>query len=204
MTITGHSKNKPSLREIVNNNYFGKKVNDSYFGEKFENSGFAKSIERSVEKAKALLIKAGDYCFGFSTTKLIELSHIYKEMNEEADLISENLYNLKQAGENAQNKYSQITSCNKNLKPNIIENDINIFPNPTNESINITCNNLDFNDFLITLYNVEGNIINLNNNITYKHSKHIVINCTNLPKGIYFINIKNNNKTYNQKMVVIH
>ncbi|MCK4661226.1 MAG: S8 family peptidase [Bacteroidales bacterium] len=119
-------------------------------------------------------------------------------------IAAENLYNLKQAGENAQNKYKQITSCNKNLKPDIIENDINIFPNPTNESINITCNNLDFKDFAITLYNIEGNIVSLINNITYRYSKHIVINCTNLPKGIYFIKLEIDNKSYNKKIVVIH
>ena len=69
-----------------------------------------------------------------------------------------------------------------------INGELLIYPNPVNDILNIT------QEIDIKLYDMVGNLVISKENITQ-------IDMTNLPSGIYNLNINHNNKTINNRII---
>lgn len=75
-----------------------------------------------------------------------------------------------------------------------ILNDAFIYPNPTHNFINIDLNNLYFNNYFIELKDLYGKTI-----LSFPFSKQIDV--SNLPQGLYFLSVKNNEFEKNFKFI---
>jgi hypothetical protein len=85
-----------------------------------------------------------------------------------------------------------------NVIPNIVSNNIYIYPNPAKNFINIATEDL-FEDFEITMYNLSGQVIrttsiSLINSVT-------TIDVSYLQPGCYIIQLKNNSRTINKRFI---
>jgi len=76
-----------------------------------------------------------------------------------------------------------------------------IFPNPFNNTINITSNTLDAKNYNITISNLLGTQ-KINSNYNTLTQKSATINTTNLPKGVYAITISENSTIVYQGKVI--
>ncbi len=75
------------------------------------------------------------------------------------------------------------------------ENDLNIFPNPTQQSFVIDMKD-EFFDFILT--DVRGKIM-----IKQRHAMGMFrIECGDFPKGIYFLVVKKEGKSFNRKIII--
>ena len=81
----------------------------------------------------------------------------------------------------------ELSSCNplKVEKP-VINDLINIYPNPTENTINVEINSQNINSFDTEIYNVQGKLIFMKN---YK-SNSINIDISDFSKGMYLLKIK--------------
>ena len=80
------------------------------------------------------------------------------------------------------------------------ENSISVFPNPANHTVTIQLHSNDTNNELnhIKLYDIFGRtILSISADIN-----PIVLNVSQCPKGIYFIEVKDTTKTYYQKIII--
>ena len=71
---------------------------------------------------------------------------------------------------------------------------INIFPNPANNSINITCSNFDFNAIVIT--DLLGKEIPSNLLLSTSNGDTVNINISKLLPGVYFLKINSELKRF--------
>ncbi|MCF8296448.1 MAG: T9SS type A sorting domain-containing protein [Saprospiraceae bacterium] len=76
---------------------------------------------------------------------------------------------------------------------------INIFPNPFSYSITIQTNN-HFKDASLNVYNINGQNVKQINNVS---GNTITLNRDNLPNGIYFVRLIENNKVIVSERIVI-
>ncbi len=74
------------------------------------------------------------------------------------------------------------------------ETNINIFPNPTDEFLNIKAENVEVNEIKILDY--------LGKLVYYSDKMVTQINLSELPKGLYLLIIFNNNQTFNEKIII--
>ena len=84
---------------------------------------------------------------------------------------------------------TSITSLNSN--------DLNIYPNPTQGTLNIK--NPSSGEFSYELYSITGEMVAKRNNITDQLSK---VDMGNLTKGIYLINLKSAENSTTQKVIL--
>lgn len=85
------------------------------------------------------------------------------------------------------------------------EKDFSIFPNPANDIINLQMNSKMKGIVSIVIYNALGNLVySETNNIDKKYnSKNIDICIGNLPTGIYFLKLINNEKQFNKSFEIM-
>lgn len=76
----------------------------------------------------------------------------------------------------------------------ITNNLFNIYPNPTYNDL--TLNGIDLENNIFNIYDISGKIVKHG---TIEKSKNI--NISELPKGLYFLSIKKENKSYSEKFV---
>ena len=94
-------------------------------------------------------------------------------------------------------KYSVTSSMNFNNKTD----EINIYPNPSIDKVNIDFGNALKNDVQIKIYNLFGNCLN-----TFsfnKASKSINLDLKDLKQGVYVLNINYNKQQFTRKLTVI-
>ena len=77
--------------------------------------------------------------------------------------------------------------------------DINVFPNPTTDKINITTSLESSSDLQINIYDITGKKVNLNMN---KTSNNIQINVSSLASGIYFVRIQKGNELIDVRKII--
>lgn len=80
------------------------------------------------------------------------------------------------------------------------EEEIRIYPIPTKNNINIDFNGFYQNEIDLKLFDVLGKLV-FNQN--YKNKTKIEIDCNNMPKGVYYLKIKQNDKKITTKKVII-
>jgi hypothetical protein len=80
---------------------------------------------------------------------------------------------------------------------NVLNKDINIYPNPNNGFFTFLINGLDFSTATIKIYNISGQLI-LNKNLTQNLTK---IDLTKFSKGIYFVKMENDNEVVMKKII---
>jgi hypothetical protein len=89
-----------------------------------------------------------------------------------------------------------VETCSEVEDNVVIENEFNIFPNPTTGLINLDNDSSLNNDFEIIVYNGYGKII-----INEKNSK--ILNLSEYSNGIYYLYVKTEGKIMNKKIILI-
>jgi hypothetical protein len=107
------------------------------------------------------------------------------------------------AGNIIENSNSISDACNltlsysENLMP---ENSVQIYPNPASQFLNIDMDvNLD-SEIKIEVSDISGRVIH--NHSKLDCSNHYMIDVSNYPKGIYFVNILSNKNSLTRKIVI--
>lgn len=106
---------------------------------------------------------------------------------------------------------AQITTINATLadpcsilhiNENLLEDNISIFPNPTDGLVNLHFENKNTSDKIsIKVYDMIGKLIFEKIDVELI-SNSFSINLENLINGIYFISIQQNNKTTSKKLII--
>jgi len=81
------------------------------------------------------------------------------------------------------------------------ENQCFIYPNPCTDILNIQIHSFYDNDGRFNLFNINGQLAKseiIHNNGT----GNFTLNVSNLPKGVYILNIQSKTKQYNQKVII--
>ena len=92
-----------------------------------------------------------------------------------------------------------IGSCTTGIKNNIENYSISIYPNPAENQITINSNQLPIKQ--IAINDLEGRTI-LTKNLFQNSLNSNIIDVSNIPNGIYFINIKSNIGEENKKIII--
>ncbi len=87
------------------------------------------------------------------------------------------------------------------IKTTEINNDFSVFPNPCNELLNVAMNNALGEPINVSFSNILGQIVK-NENLGNEISILANINVSDLPKGIYFVNIKSGQKFSMKKIII--
>lgn len=87
--------------------------------------------------------------------------------------------------------------CNVSINENIYESQINIYPNPANNSINISTNNYQ-TPLNISIYNTIGQQLYVKQNI---YSDNLQMDISNYSTGLLFIKIESNNQQFTYKLL---
>jgi len=88
-------------------------------------------------------------------------------------------------------QYINTLNCNLAVKSES-KNDLLIYPNPTNDKVTLT--NLTKEPYEIFLVDIVGHVV-------LHQSNQNQISIANLPKGIYFLNVKQGSKTFTRKLI---
>jgi hypothetical protein len=84
-----------------------------------------------------------------------------------------------------------------NVEENLYLSDLNIYPNPATDKIEISSEKSEIKS--VEIYNLQGQQLM---SAKFSNPKNIVINVGALAKGIYLIKIQTNNNTVNRKLVL--
>jgi hypothetical protein len=88
------------------------------------------------------------------------------------------------------------------MDENIIVNnlDINIYPNPTSEYFFINFTNLEGKTYSISIFDMVGKIVK---KLDYQSQEsELQVNSSDIPKGVYFLIIKDDQKSLAKKLVI--
>lgn len=77
--------------------------------------------------------------------------------------------------------------------------DINIFPNPASDLINVKSSLESNSDLQISIYDITGKVVNLNTN---KLSDNVQINISSLVNGTYFVRIQKGNELIGVRKII--
>ncbi|WP_235295572.1 SdrD B-like domain-containing protein, partial [Portibacter lacus] len=121
----------------------------------------------------------------------------YSFLDRNVDNGSVYLYRLKQVDFNGAFEYSNIVKIER-ANDHI---DINLFPNPTTDYINVDFNNELDGDAKIQIINGQGQLVKIVSAVEDLNS--IQIDVTDLASGNYYINIIKNNLTINKSFIKI-
>jgi PKD repeat protein len=84
----------------------------------------------------------------------------------------------------------------------ILGNKFNVFPNPSKGEIYIDLKNLINKQVYICIFNSHGIIIHKQSNIINTNEKKLLINLSNMPKGIYFVKVVSDSFTETRKILL--
>ncbi len=90
-----------------------------------------------------------------------------------------------------------INSRIRSIKPVETESSISLFPNPVQNTLNITSNNINYKETSLDIFTISGNIIDKKlYSIKQQTANKLVINVHQLPKGVYLIKVNNTTKKF--------
>lgn len=83
------------------------------------------------------------------------------------------------------------------------EKEVVVYPSPANDNINVQFNQAVSGSATISIFDATGSLVNRDqvNQIT---SKTFTLDVTQLPNGVYFMNVDNNGSQFQQRFVVAH
>jgi len=87
------------------------------------------------------------------------------------------------------------------LNAHEISNNLTVFPNPANGVINISCDNNSNEAININLTNILGSVVK-KESFGAENKIRVTMNVSDLPKGIYFINVNIGNTSSVKKIVI--
>lgn len=145
-------------------------------------------VERSPQSSNGVFVRIGEVpAAGFSNS-LLSYS-----LNDNTPLSGENYYRLKMTDRDGSYKYSQ-TILIRNDKQNTYVNSINgVYPNPTNQLINIEYQSMANSQIKLKILNVIGQEVLLGNKNVIKGNQLIQLDVSSLANGVYIINIQDPN-----------
>ena len=79
--------------------------------------------------------------------------------------------------------------------------ELNIYPNPTSQSINISISENNFNEYRWVIYNELGSIVNQSRSIKNSGIINEKINVSNLKSGVYFISFISGEKVLTKEFI---
>lgn len=104
-----------------------------------------------------------------------------------------------------ENDYNNLSDADKKgisalIQDNILDNNLNVYPNPSNKYVNISLNNLETVHNIITIYNSIGSVVYKTEvkDLRYEFK----INISNLDEGIYFIEVNTELNKYRKQIVI--
>ncbi|MBN2680987.1 MAG: PKD domain-containing protein [Bacteroidales bacterium] len=96
----------------------------------------------------------------------------------------------------------KINGCVVGIDPIIIdEAEINLYPNPTNNILNIDLGFLQVNSFDVAIYDITGRQVNILKNKIFDNQ--YTIDLSDQQQGLYFVNLIINNRSFTRKVSVI-
>ena len=75
-----------------------------------------------------------------------------------------------------------------------MNSEINVWPNPANNFINITSEKSDISDYNINLYDLQGRVV-------MKDISSETVNISSLSKGLYILDFRNGNQSFQKKII---
>lgn len=85
----------------------------------------------------------------------------------------------------------------------VLHNEINLFPNPSTGQVNINVNMFNRDNLTINVTNAMGQIVStINENNTY--GGNYMIDLTNEPNGVYFIEVQTGTEAVTRRIVISH
>ena len=85
------------------------------------------------------------------------------------------------------------------------EMDLILYPNPSSNSghVQIICNKV-FDDIDLTIYNMQGKVVNISNYLKYHDwNNSWSVSTENIDQGVYIFNIKIGDIVFNKKVIII-
>lgn len=156
------------------------------------NSGF--EIERSIDGKTFNVI---GFVKGKGNSNLLNK---YQFIDAEINNISEVYYRLKQIDYNKKSEYSRTIRITNDKQNNL--DAISVSPNPFNNELNIQMVAATDKNILVSIYNVNGQLVYQKNESVLVGKNSITINdVSNLVSGIYFLKVNQNGTTQTFKIV---
>ena len=87
------------------------------------------------------------------------------------------------------------------MENNVLKGDFNVYPNPNNGIFTIEFNNVKSDDYLLTVTNVLGQEV-YTSSITSNGLNSETVDLTEFDKGIYILEISNDNATISEKIII--
>lgn len=205
--------------------------NDIVAGTNARNNGEIIFSLRHDNASNRVAVRRGDWkAYRFNNNQDWKLFNITNDISETTNLSGANptiLQELKVAGANLTKGFvdplwfhatSAETAWNNNGMPNyeatfgdalniddenvFVNNDILMYPNPVKNKLNFIINNAKSSFVEVTLYNLQGKIIQHQKNIQQDKNKQFVLNLLpGIPSGVYIAKVKNAKTTLNYKIV---
>lgn len=79
--------------------------------------------------------------------------------------------------------------------------DVSVYPNPANQNITISLENADEENYSVEMYNCIGSLV-MKTNIIPGSSNNI--STSDLPNGIYFLNVTSGDTRISKKIIIRH
>jgi len=79
---------------------------------------------------------------------------------------------------------------------------LNVFPNPSNGMVNISASETGTSDYFLTIFDLYGRSVYSQPVQTEDGRLNLSLNLSNLSKGIYFVQLKSSNKSYQSKLTI--
>jgi hypothetical protein len=123
--------------------------------------------------------------------------------------LSGNLRNIKMDFKNQNNSYliDEVFFVESLKRVEILDNklDLLLYPNPSSNVVFIhTLSSSNIDDMELTIFNMQGNIINISGTLKYHGSNNTwSILTENIVSGVYIFNIKIGDIIYNKKVIII-
>jgi hypothetical protein len=87
-----------------------------------------------------------------------------------------------------------ITATSMSVANNEMNSEINVWPNPANNFINITSEKSDISDYNINLYDLQGRVV-------MKDISSETVNISSLSKGLYILDFRNGKQSFQKKII---
>lgn len=97
------------------------------------------------------------------------------------------------------NYLGEYSTVGLDLIPNIISNEITVFPNPLKSQLTIDLSEIDYNNLKTEIYNSEGKIIK---EMNFQNEKLVKLELSELPSGLYNLRLLIDNESAINKKIV--